>query len=111
MTEGISDDDAAQLDVGALLAAGLADQTGGLRGELQGEGALAAAVQLERAGIPVEDVALALSHVRSRSAGIDLETVLLGPPLGGWAEQGDPRLLAEWLGLVANLMMLRARYR
>ena len=23
---------------------------------------------------------------------------------------GDPELLAEWLGLVANLMMMRTRY-
>ena len=112
MTEGISDDEAARLDVEALLADGLADESGALRGELQGEGALAAAVQLERAGVPVEDVALALSHVRGRNLDIDLETVLLGPPLGLWADSGEePELLAEWLGLVANLMMMRARYR
>ena len=43
--------------------------TGALRGELQGEGALAAAVQLERDGRAGEDVALALSQVRSRATG------------------------------------------
>ena len=107
----ITDDDAARTDVAALLAGGLADSSGALRGELQGEGALAAAVQLERAGVPVEDVALALSHVRSRRLGIDLEPVLLTEPLAGWAQDGEPELLAEWLGLVANLMMMRARYR
>jgi hypothetical protein len=108
VTRRISDDDAARVDVDALLADGLADEDGRLRGELQGEGALAAAVQLERAGVPVEDVALALSHVRSRSAAIDVEPVLLGPPLGGWVAEGDPELLAEWLGLVAGLMMTRS---
>ena len=108
---GLTDDAAAELDVAALLGAGLADESGALRGELQGEGALAAAVQLERAGIPVEDVALALSHARSRGAGIALEPVPLGEPLGGWARTGDPALLGEWLGLVANLMMMRSAYR
>jgi hypothetical protein len=111
MTDGISDDDAARLDVSSLLAAGLADETGELRGELQGEGALAAAVQLERAGVHVEEVALALSHVRSAELGIDVEPAALTAPLDGWAQGGEPVLRAEWLGLVANLMMMRAAYR
>jgi hypothetical protein len=108
----ITDDDAARVDVPALLAQGLADDAGGLRGELQGEGALAAAVQLERDGVAVEDVALALSRVRSRGLGIDLEPAELPPRLAAWAAaDADHDLLAEWLGLVANLMMMRARYR
>ena len=108
-----TDDDAALLDVPALLAEGLADEAGGLRGELQGEGALAAAVQLQRDGAGAEDVALALSQVRSRAMGIDLEPADLPPRLAAMADAGagaDPELLAEWLGLVANLMMLRTRY-
>jgi hypothetical protein len=106
----ITDADAARTDVAALLAAGLGDAGGKLRGELQGEGALAAAIQLERADVPVEDVALALSQVRSRAMGIDVTAATLPPPLAGWlaAEPGEPELLAEWLGLVANLMMFRA---
>ena len=111
MTEGISDDEAARVDVGSLLARGLADETGALRGELQGEGALAAAVQLERAGVHVEEVALALSQVRSAGLGIDVEPAELTAPLHGWAQGGEPLLRAEWLGLVANLMMMRAAYR
>lgn len=107
----ITDDDAARLDVPALLAQGLADETGGLRGELQGEGALAAAVQLQRDGAGAEDVALALSQIRSRAMGIDLEPAELPPRLAAMADAGgDPELLAEWLGLVANLMMLRTRH-
>lgn len=109
--EAISDDDAARVDVPALLAQGLADETGELRGELQGEGALAAAVQLQRDGAGAEDVALALSQVRSRAMGIDLEPADLPPRLAAMAGAGgDPELLAQWLGLVANLMMLRTRH-
>ena len=110
MTE-ISDDDAAQVDVAAMLAEGLDDGTGELRGELVGEGALAAAVQLERDGVPVDAVALALTQVRSRDMGIDLDPGDLPPRLAGWlaASPGDKQL-AEWLGLVANLMMLRGLY-
>jgi len=108
---GISDDDAAQLDVTAMLGEGLDDGTGALRGELQGEGALAAAVQLERDGVPVDAVALALSQIRSRDMGIDLEPADLPPRLAGWVAVGpDDKRLAEWLGLVANLMMFRGRY-
>jgi hypothetical protein len=110
----ITDADAAQIDVTALLARGLADGAGGLRGELQGEGALAAAVQLERDGVAVEDVALALSQGRSRAMGIDLEPAALPARLAGWVDARaaeEPELLAEWLGLVANLMMMRTRYR
>jgi len=108
----ITDEDAARLDVPALLARGLADDAGALRGELQGEGALAAAVQLERDGVAVEDVALALSQLRSRAMGIDLEPATLPPRLAQWAAvDADPELLGGWLGLVANLMMMRARYR
>ncbi|MEO8687865.1 MAG: hypothetical protein ABI611_06565 [Solirubrobacteraceae bacterium] len=109
----ITDDDAARVDVPALLGQGLADEAGGLRGELQGEGALAAAVQLQRDGAGAEDVALALSQVRSRAMGIDLEPADLPPRLAAMADAcagGDPELLAEWLGLVANLMMLRTRH-
>jgi hypothetical protein len=108
---GISDDDAARVDVPALLAHGLADGAGSLRGELQGEGALAAAVQLQRDGAVAEDVALALSQVRGRALGIDLEPADLPPRLQAMVDAGgDPGLLAEWLGLVANLMMLRTRH-
>jgi hypothetical protein len=109
----ITDDDAARIDVPALLAQGLADDAGGLRGELQGEGALAAAVQLQRDGAVAEDVALALSQVRSRAMGIDIEPADLPPRLAALAAAGasaDPELFAEWLGLVANLMMMRTRY-
>lgn len=109
----ITDDDAARIDVPALLAQGLADDSGGLRGELQGEGALAAAVQLQRDGAVAEDVALALSQVRSRAMGIDIEPADLPPRLAALAAAGaggDPELFADWLGLVANLMMMRTRY-
>ena len=109
----ITDDDAARMDVPALLSQGLADEAGALRGELQGEAALAAAVQLQRDGAGAEDVALALSQVRSRAFGIDIEPAVLPPRLAAMAHAGaggDPELLAEWLGLVANLMMLRSRH-
>jgi hypothetical protein len=110
---GLTDADAAEIDVPALLGPGLADDSGGLRGDLQGEGALAAAVQLERDGAVADDVALALSQVRSAAMGIDLEPADLPPRLAGFVAAGaddDPELLAGWLGLVANLMMLRARH-
>jgi hypothetical protein len=109
----LTDDQAAEIDVPALIAGGLADATGGLRGELQGEGALAAAVQLQREGTGAEDVALALSQVRGRAMGIDLEPADLPPRLAEIVAAGaeaDPELFAGWLGLVANLMMMRTRY-
>jgi hypothetical protein len=108
---GLSDADAARIDVPAMLAAGLDDGAGRLQGELQGEGALAAAVQLERDGAAADDVALALSQVRSRAMGIDLEPADLPPRLAAMTEAGaagDPELLARWLGLVAKLMAFRA---
>jgi hypothetical protein len=106
----ITDADAARTDVAALLEAGLGDPGGALRGALQGEGALAAAIQLERADVPVEDVALALSQVHSRTLGIAVTPAPFPRPLDGWlaAAAAEPELLTEWLGLVANLMLFRA---
>jgi hypothetical protein len=110
---GLTDDEAAAIDVPALLRSGIAEAPGRLRGELQGEGALAAAIQLGRDGVVPDDVVLALTRVRNEAMGIEMAPVDLPPRLTAMLEAGaaeDPELLAAWLGLVANLMMMRASY-
>lgn len=108
----VSDAEAAEIDVPRLLAGGLADSEGNLRGDLQGLGAVAAAVQLEREGVVAEDVALALTQVRNEAMGVEVVAADLPSALAAMVaagrRAGDAELLAHWLGLVANLLMLRS---
>ena len=108
----ITDAEAAAIDVPGLLAGGLADEGGRLRGELQGLGAVAAAVQLELAGVESEDVALALTELRNEAMGVEVVPAELPAELARMVQAGraagDRELLVEWLGLVANLLRIRS---
>lgn len=98
-----TDDDLASLDVPDLLRAGPS-------AELEGEGAVAAAIQLERDGAAPGDVLLAAAEVRA-------DDVLVGEPptrldelvaagLGVPGAETRERH-AAWLERVAELMALR----
>ena len=116
MTDAFTDDDAAQLDVAAMLAEGLAGDDGKVRGELRGEGALAAAIQFERAGVTEDDVALAVSQLHSETLGIEVRPAELPDALQSIVNAGraaSPRpheraLFLEWLALIPGLMRFRA---
>jgi hypothetical protein len=116
MPESFTDDEAAEFDVVAMLEAGVADSEGRVRGELQGEGALAAAIQFERAGVTVDDVTLAVSQLHSQALGIEIKADQFPGPLQTIVDAGrtaTPRdtermLFIEWLALVPGLMNLRA---
>jgi hypothetical protein len=102
-----TDDELASFDVLSLITDGLGGE-GRLRSELEGEGAVAAAVQLERAGIEPSDVAQAVTEVRAGD-------VLQGSPpsaldrLLAAADGQDSELLARWLERVMELMVMRER--
>lgn len=102
-----TDDELASLDLTLLLSEGLGAD-GRLRPQLEGEGAVAAAVQLERDGIEPSDVAQAVTEVRAGD-------VLQGSPpsaldrLLAAADGQDRELLARWLERIMELMVMRER--
>jgi hypothetical protein len=112
--ESYSDDELARLDLRELLGGGIRGDDGRMRGELQGEGSVAAAVQLESAGVRVEDLTGALTSLR---AGGDAPQ---GPPalaelvrtgLAACADDEERALFLRWLGNVTTLMLMRSRAR
>lgn len=119
MTDGFTDDDAAAFDVPAMLAEGVAGEDGRLRGELQGEAALGAAIQLERAGIHEDEVTLAVSQLHMRLMGTDVTLADFPAPLKGIVDAGvaatprehERQLFLEWLALIPGLMRMRAGLR
>jgi hypothetical protein len=102
-----------------LLEGGISDPAGALRPELQGLGSVAAAVQLERRSVGVDDVASAIARVRELVQGRTPEPVPTPPFLRDLVTWGldagrdahDHELLVRWLGQVLSLMTLRARVR
>jgi hypothetical protein len=114
-----TDDDAAGFDLVAMLGEGVADEKGRLRGELQGEGALGAAIQFERSGVTVDDVTLAVSQLHSEALGIEITAADYPGELQTIVDAGrtaTPRetermLFIEWLAAVPGLMNMRAQAR
>lgn len=119
MTDSFTDDDAAGFDVSAMLTEGVAGDDGRVRGELRGEGALAAAIQLERAGVLEDEVTLAVSQLHMQLMGTEVALADFPSPLKGWLDAGiaatprDPerQLFLEWLALIPGLMRMRAGLR
>lgn len=116
-------DELLAVDVPALLAAGISDDEGRIRGELQGTGQAAAAVQLEAAGLPLEMLGRMLTMVNRHTwlaAVADADVIVEEPDKRGFpraseivragvaaCQDGDDYLLfARWLANVYGLVAL-----
>ncbi len=103
MSEPLSDDELASLDLPAALA-------NGVRGDAQGTPTVAAAVQLERAGVEPEDVEFEVLRLSNQVDGIPMSDVDVAPPaLRGLvdAAAAEPAEVRDWLLNVLNLMRIR----
>ncbi|MEV8306790.1 hypothetical protein AB0P36_05350 [Streptomyces flavidovirens] len=115
-----TDDELAELDVATLLRFGLGEGSR-MRTALFGDGAVAAAVVLGRAGVYPRAVAFLAKIVRSGGAAYaaGLEAPVPGEDAGStvraWLEAGasvrrtveDDEMLARWLSAVAEIMAVR----
>lgn len=101
------DDELADLDLAAALA-------GGVLGDAQGIPTVAAAVQLERAGVEPEDVEFEVLRLSNQADGIAMTDVDIAPPelrnLVDAASVGadGPAAVRDWLLNVLNLMRIRS---
>jgi hypothetical protein len=117
VVEAQSDDSLAALDLRELFEAGISDEAGTIRPELQGHGAVAAAVQLERRGVGIAEVTSAIERIRELLAGRTPEPVPTPPflrELVTWGldagrDEDDHQLFVRWLGQVLSLLVVRAR--
>jgi hypothetical protein len=115
---GKTDDELAALDVPTLLRAGL--DTGAGRTELFGDGAVAAAIRLDQAGVLPRSVTFLAEIVRSGGPRYAAElpeplprpaqTSVVRPWLSA-AAGADGEELARWLEAVAAVLALRANAR
>lgn len=112
------------IDVPAMLAAGIGDGAGGLRGEVQGTASVAAAVQLEADGLPPDMLGRMLTMVNRhtwRAATADIDVIVEEPEKRGFpravrivrsgvaaCRDGDEYVLfARWLANVFTLVSMR----
>jgi hypothetical protein len=104
--EPLTDEELASLDLADALA-------GGVGGRAQGAPTVAAAVQLERAGVEPEDVEFELLRLSNQVDGIPMTEVDVAPPAlravvdTAAAGGSDPRAVRDWLLNVLNLMRIR----
>ena len=114
-----TDVELAELDVAELLAAGLGDGAAG-RGALFGDGAVAAAIALDRVGVLPRSVTFLAEVVRSGGAGYAAELVEPLPraeqtevirPWLAVAVAADDEQAARWLEAVAAVLAVRANAR
>lgn len=109
-----SDAELAELDLAALLGAGIAGPDGRLRADLQGIGSAAAAVQLDNQLVTAAQVGEAGAALRGQPASgvappaLD-HLVRLG--LAACRDDAERDELGRWLGMVAGLLVLRERAR
>jgi len=120
-----SRDELLAVDVPAILAAGISDGSGAMRGPVQGTASAAAAVQLGEDGLPVEMLGriLTMIHRHTLAAARANQDVIVEEP----AKRGFPRaaaivrlgieacrddadyiLFARWLANVYGLLVLGA---
>ena len=121
----LSRDELLVIDVPALLAAGISDGEGRIRGELQGTGQAAAAVQLAESGLPLEMLGRMLTMVNRhtwQAAVADVDVIVEEPEKRGFPDaseivragitachDGDEYVLfARWLANVYALAAIRA---
>jgi hypothetical protein len=109
-----SDAELAELDLAALLRDGIAGPDGRLRPDLQGIGSAAAAIQLDNQFVTSAQVAEAAEALKGQpmksvpAPALD-QVVRLG--LAGCRSDEERAVLAQWLGMVAGLLVLRERVR
>jgi hypothetical protein len=118
-------DELLAIDVPALLAAGISDGAGRFRGELQGTGQAAAAVQLGASGLPLEMLGRMLTMVNRhtwRAAVADVDVIVEEPEKRGFPAAGtmvragisacrddaEYGLFARWLADVYALLAIGA---
>jgi hypothetical protein len=106
--DSYTDAELAELDLGALLRGGLTEDDGRMKGDVQGIGSVAAAVQLDNAMVSSGQVADAAAGLRGEPPGVPHPAV---DHLIRQAPEADRAVLAQWLGMVANLLVLRERSR
>ena len=112
--ESRSDAELATIDLDALLSDGLRDADGRLRGELQGYGAVAAAIQLENFLVTAGQAAATVGVLAGERPPLETPPP---PALANLVDRGiaacesdDDRLaLLGWLRRVAQLMEMRER--
>jgi hypothetical protein len=103
----VRDEELADLDLTAALAHGV-------RGDAQGEPTVAAAVQLERAGVEPEDVEYEVLRLSNEADGIEPTHVDIAPPElrrlvdAASAGEDDRTAVRDWLLNVLNLMRIRS---
>jgi hypothetical protein len=118
-------DELLAVDVPALLAAGISDGAGRIRGELQGTGQAAAAIQLAESGLPLDMLGRILTMVNRhtwQAAVEDIDVIVEEPDKRGFPEAGaivragisachdgdDYGLFARWLANVYGLAVMEA---
>ena len=111
---GRTDAELARLDVAALLAEGIRDGDGRLRGELAGEGAVAAAIRLENHMVSAEQAAATVAVLAGERPPLDLPpppalSQLVDQGIAACRDDGDKLALLGWLRRVAELMAMRGR--
>ena len=116
------------LDLSDLFAAGLRDEMGQIRPEIQGVGVAAAAIQAEADGVPVDmmdrvattvyDLSLEEARAYPDDLVEELEkrnhpklARLIQAGLAACHHEPDFRTLAHWLALVHQLMVVRAGHQ
>lgn len=120
----LSREDLLAIDVPAMLAAGVGDGTGRLRGEVQGTASAAAAVQMEAEGLPPDMLGRMLTMVNRhtwRAAVADIDVIVEEPERRGYprstrivrsgvaaCRDGDEYVLfTRWLANVFTLTTIR----
>lgn len=105
--ESLTDEELASLDLATALA-------GGVGGPAQGTPTVAAAVQLERAGVEPEDVEFEVLRLSNQVDGIAMTQVDVAPPTlrvvvdAAAVGEPDPAAVRDWLLNVLNLMRIRS---
>lgn len=122
--QGMTREEQLAVDVPQLLGEGISDETGMLRGVVQGLGQTAAALQIQDAGMPLEMLGRILTMINRHSfeaAVIDIDVIVEEPErrgypkiaaivragIGSCCNDTDYRLLARWLANVYALIALR----
>ena len=104
-----SDAELSTLDLGALLADGIAGPDGRMRADLQGIGSAAAAIQLDNQFVTSAQVAEAASGTAAFVAPPVDNLLKLGAAAA--TSDADRAVFTQWLGMIAGQLILRERAR
>ena len=113
-----------QLDLSNLFMDGIRTEDGAMRPELQGVGAVAAAIQAQDEGVPLPMVGLMLTNANEKTLlgaqrhpedlleelelrGYTQFAALIRRGIAACYDDDDYRMLVRWLGMVRNLLIIR----